>query len=270
MYVFPGRLQVRPCIDFDKFDKQKCSKNYFKGISAITSFLTVQYLCAQPKVLGFVLSKESEPLSTALKSIMTHLSIPPRHVWYNNACNVFDSAITPIPWFLRSTMFVVDRLHFTAHTCSNVFNGNVHRVLDAVRSAAAEVINSMIDKCVHHISYLKGDKILPFVKVLFGTINACAYVRGTNVKTYLEGVESETLLLSRFPYCCMDCKKLRGTDAGSGTPKNLPVVDLFTTANRRVPLNSGEGLADAQEEELTVVFVSDTEEDASAESSAES
>lgn len=82
-------------------------------------------------------------------------------------------------------MIVVDRFHFSGHTCSNLFNGNVHRVLDADRSAAAEFINSMIYKFVFHISYLKGENILPFMKVLFATLNACTYIRVTKVKSNL-------------------------------------------------------------------------------------
>lgn len=58
LYVFPGRAQVRPGIEFDKMDKQQCSKNYFKVTSAVPSFLTVQCVCAHPKLLGFVLLKD--------------------------------------------------------------------------------------------------------------------------------------------------------------------------------------------------------------------
>lgn len=177
LYVFPGRKRCRNGIDFDKVDKQDYTKVYFKGDSTVPSFLTVQFCCAHPKLLGFVVLKEHESISAALSSVLTHFHIPPRRFWYDNGCNTFDSAMIRIPWLMRWTMMVVDRFHYTGHTCFNVFNGNVHRTLDDDRSVAAEFINAVIDKATKHIAYLKGTNDIPFVKVFFAQMNLCTQVR---------------------------------------------------------------------------------------------
>lgn len=156
LFVFTGRGKCRIAIEFDVLDKQECTKNYFKGESTVSSFVTVQCCCAHPKLIGFVLIRECESVSQALSSITTHSDLPPHRVWYDIACNTVDSAITRVPWLLRHTMFVVDRFHFTGHITSNLFNGDMHRFLDEDTSVAAEIINAIIDKDTSHITYLKG------------------------------------------------------------------------------------------------------------------
>lgn len=72
---------------------------------------------------------------------------------------------------------IVDRFHFTEHTCSKFYNGSLHSILDDDRTVAAEVINAVIDKCSNHINYLEGRTVAPFMKMIFAHLNACAHVR---------------------------------------------------------------------------------------------
>lgn len=157
-YVFPGRPRFRNAITFDEVDKQACIKNYFKGRnSPASSLLTVQCACSHPKIMGFVIIHQCESISAALSSLVTHFPIPPRNIWYDNACNTYDSGMLQMPWLLRSSRLLVDRFHYTGHNCSNIFNGNQQNELDKDRSVAAEVINSIINKGTGHISYLDGN-----------------------------------------------------------------------------------------------------------------
>lgn len=111
---------------------------------------------------------------------------------------MYDSAILRIPWYLRYTMFLVDSFHYAGHTCCNVFNGNLHRFLDDGRSAAAEVINSAIEKCVSHITYLKGANVIPFMQVLFRNLNPVAQVRVRTGKGDLEDEDIASLIKASF------------------------------------------------------------------------
>lgn len=69
-------------------------------------------------------------------------------------------------------MIVVDRFHFSGHEFCNISNGNLHHILENDRSVVAKVINSILDKGTTHIAYLKGSNAIPFMKVLFGQMNA--------------------------------------------------------------------------------------------------
>lgn len=120
-YVFPGRKRCRDGISFDSIDKQECTKHYFKGRnSAVPSFLTVQCACAHPKLLVFVVLRRCESISAALSSVLTNFPVPPRVIWYDNACNTYDSGILRIPWLLRWSRLVVDIFHYTSHNYCNI------------------------------------------------------------------------------------------------------------------------------------------------------
>lgn len=116
LFILTGRKMVRTEIQLDKVDDQDCSKNYFKGNSAIPSFITVKCCCENPKLLRFVILKKFESILAALSSVLTHFPLTPRRVSYDNACNTYDSSVTRIPWFLRWIMLMVDRFHYTGHT----------------------------------------------------------------------------------------------------------------------------------------------------------
>lgn len=75
LYVFPGRRRVRQDIEFDKVDRQECTENYFKGQSVTPAFLTVQCACSYPKLLGFVILKESESISAAIKGRLRLIAV---------------------------------------------------------------------------------------------------------------------------------------------------------------------------------------------------
>lgn len=111
LYKFPGRHWCREGIVFEKLDRQECTKKYFKGQSIFPTFLTVQYTCAHAKLIGFVVLRECESISSALSPVLKHFPVPPRTVWYDNACNTYDCAMIPTPWFLRLDMIIVDRFH---------------------------------------------------------------------------------------------------------------------------------------------------------------
>lgn len=57
------------------------------------------------------------------------------------------------------------------------FNLNLHRIMEKYRSAAAEVIYSVIDKDTNHINYLEGKIVILFMKVVFVHLMTCGSVR---------------------------------------------------------------------------------------------
>lgn len=228
---------MRNSIDFEKVDKQESTKVYLKGDSTVLSFLTVQYCCAHPKILGFVLLKECEYMSAALSSVLTHFAINPRRVWYDNACNTYDSAMIRVPWMLRSTMLVVDRFQYSGHTCCNIFNGNVHRSIDSDRSVAAEVINSIIARGTTHISYLNGSNVIPFMKILFAQMNASAQVRDRLGRGDLEEEEILQRYAEHFKCSFAICTELH---EGGGSYSTTGGISIFSRDNVAMPLRTEE------------------------------
>lgn len=260
LFAFPSRAKIRNEIDFDGVEKQECTKVYMKGKSSVPAFPEVQCCCAHPKLLSVVLVRECECISTALSCILTHFAVPPRRGLYDNACNMFNSTITRIPWLLRYTMLVVDRFHCNGHNCCKVYNGNVHRFMDGCRSVSTEVINVIIDKGRSHIAYLKSNNVIPFMKVLFSQMNATAKVRDYIVKKDLEDVDVLRRFRDRFTYYCSACTASTTATARQYTDG----VSIFRRTNICIPLDT-DGNAVTTKGEQLANDIDDAESDADGE-----
>lgn len=189
------------------------------------------------------MSKECESISAALSSVLTHFEVPPRRIWYDNGCNTFDCAITRIPWFLRWSMFMVDRFHFTGHTCSNIYNGDLYKKLDLDRSTAAEIINAIIDKGTSHITYIDGTNVIPFMRVLFATRNETAMVKDITGKEDVEDMDVAQKYREQLKCLCASCQ--HGTESSM-----YGDISVFTASNEldslatEVPVTEEQGEAD--------------------------
>lgn len=179
-----------------------------------------------------MLLRECESISAALSCILTHFDVPPRTVWYDNGCNLYDSACIRIPWLLRWTWLVVDRFHYTGHNCSNIFNADAHRSLDADRSVAAEVINSLIDNGVAHITFLEGRNVMPFMKAVFAYINAAAHIRDKLRRDDLEDEDILHQFRERFR-CVSRCCVVIGDDGNDDSQPEQEFPDGIDVFSRR-------------------------------------
>lgn len=177
MFVFPGRQLLRPPMKTDGKDKSDCKKKYFTSRPNMTTFVSLQCACRHPKIVGFALIKEVESISTAISTVLAFLRFPPRTLWYDNACNLYNSALLRIPFLLRSCFPVIDRFHYQGHTCSNYYNPDRYKTLVQQRSVAEEVMNAVLHKSVGFIRYLKGENIRPYLKAMFAVHNFKSMLR---------------------------------------------------------------------------------------------
>lgn len=126
-------------------------------------------------------------------------------------------------------MFVIGRFNFTWNTCSNIYNGNMHRELDSDRSVATEIINAIFDEGTSHFTYLDGTNVISFMKVLFAYLNVSETIKDRLRKGDLEDVDIAQRYRDFFPCCCDECKSGSETHAGVG-------LSVFTSRNELVQL----------------------------------
>ena len=143
-------------------DTADCAKHYKTSKSHSPGLLTVQCACDSPKLLGFIIMTQAESTALALSSILTHFGVPPRAVFYDNACNLLKSVLIRVPWLLGRTRLAVDRLHYKSHKCSAYFNPDSCRQFDMPRTETAESINARIERSLISVRYVKGDKLMFF------------------------------------------------------------------------------------------------------------
>lgn len=124
----------------------------------------------------------------AISTVLFYLNIPPRTLWYDNSCNIYDSALLRTTFLLRSCQLVVDRFDFQGHTCSNCFNLDRYNLLRYQRSVAAEVINSVLERSASFIRFIRGDNIRIYLRVMFALHNFTS-----TVNDYLNRSERPTI-----------------------------------------------------------------------------
>lgn len=171
MYVFPGRRLLRARMRTDGKDTSDCTKHYYKSRPHMTSSISLQCPCEHPKIIRFTLLKEIDSIAMAISTVIAFLNFPPRTEWYDNACNMYDSALLRATFLLRYYALIVDRFHFKGHTCSNQYNTARYKSLTRQRSTAAEVMNAVVEKSANFIRYLKGTNVKPYLKILFAVHN---------------------------------------------------------------------------------------------------
>lgn len=205
-FVFPGRTYVRPPIKTDGKDKADCTKKYGTSRPDMTSFISLQCPCEHPKIIGFSLIKECESIAMAISTVLAFLNFPPRTLWYDNACNLYDSVLLRTPFVLRSCYFIVDRFHFQGHTCSNHYNPGRYKSLLEQRSVAAEVLNSVVDRSAGFIRYLHGENVRPFLRVMFALHNFHSMVKDRLNRRELPLMDIGRLYNDQFPCNCVLCQ----------------------------------------------------------------
>ena len=204
---FPGRRMYRPSISFEGMEVQGCSKTILRTDTHSDGILTVQCVCSNPKLLGFVVMKKPESTEVALDSILTHFRIPPRVIFYDNACNLYASALLRVPWLLNQTRFLVDRFHYKSHTCSTFFDPSSYRELDLFKTTGEESINARIEKVLCFLRYLRGKNYVPFLRARFALLNLGSIIREETGKPDLEDVSLWRKFQNYFDCECALCTR---------------------------------------------------------------
>lgn len=176
-YVFPGRGKYRHDIRFDKYEMFDCNKLYVKSKRFTPGILTVQCCCNKPQLLGYIVMTRAESTGLALTSMLTNFQVPPRVVYYDNACNLVRSVITRVPWLMHLSKFMVDRFHYKSHTCSEIFDPDSYYSMGQDKSTTAESINARIEKSVPYLRFLKAENLIPHLNLRFALLNVTTRYR---------------------------------------------------------------------------------------------
>jgi len=204
---FPGRSRYRPGVVFEGKETHNCIKKYTTAEYHSPGLLTVQCVCENPKLIGFIVMTRAESTSLALSSILSHLPIPPRVLYYDNGCNLFASTLLRFPWLLHQCRVVVDRFHYKSHKCCAFFDPDCYYALDEQRSTTAESFNARIARSVHHMRYLRGNNLVPFLQIRFALLNLAALYQQHFDNTDLEDEDLSSFLREIIHCSCYSCNR---------------------------------------------------------------
>ncbi len=140
--IFPGRLVVRPRVEFGDYSKvensRSCAKHYIRSESHSPGLFTVECCCKHPKLIGVSIMDACEGVSTALSVILLRFKTMPRTCFYANACNLLNSVTVRLPRVHNKTRFVCDRFHYRGHECYSVHEPDSYPSNQAHSTSGAE------------------------------------------------------------------------------------------------------------------------------------
>jgi len=116
------------------------------------------------------------------------------------------SALIRLPWLLKYTRIVIDRFQNKGHTCSKYFDADSYIGFAHSRSSSAESFNARIGKATHHMRYLKGTNLIPFLRIRFALLNLCAHFKGTFNRTDVEDDDLAEFLRNIYDCKCFLCR----------------------------------------------------------------
>ena len=83
----------------------------------------------------------------------------------------------------------MDRFHYKGHTCNYFFDGDRYRILDKIRTSAAEAINAKIKRALYFMRFLKGTLLVNYLNIRFELMNLCTKYTQDTGKTDVEDAD---------------------------------------------------------------------------------
>ena len=205
-FMYPGRSMCRPSIRFNNAECADCNKKYPVSSKHSPGLLTVQCICANPKLIGLRVMTQAESVSMTLSSILTHFAVLPFSLVYENACNLLLSVLPRFPWMLKFMLPVVDRFHFVGHICNALHDAERFPFLDGLRTTGSESINARFKQAISQMSYLKGENFIPFLRVRCGMLNLSSLFRERISRADMEDEDLASFLRVIYDCPCTSCR----------------------------------------------------------------
>lgn len=132
------------------------------------------YFCGKHNLcLGFTILYGAESCKQVAETLMTRFSKPPKHVIYDNACNLEDWILNRYSAFFNDTRFYVDSFHFKCHTnCAPSYDSGLHHdILKGVNTSLVEQRNSKLRFLKPTAPYMKARTFMSKLKYVVNYIN---------------------------------------------------------------------------------------------------
>jgi hypothetical protein len=101
--------------------------------------------CQHGICLAFFILPSAEGRSEVYSYIIKHFKTPPKLIVYDFACALEKFFLNRAPWFVKYTVFVIDRFHWVNHlACSKGYNVSLYPQHNGINTQAAEQANSCL------------------------------------------------------------------------------------------------------------------------------
>ena len=151
------QLRQRPAFDIDVRNweeagtKTGCRKRFDGGGGKTGGIFTV--FCRHGVCLAAMMMPNAEGRNELFSWMVKYLKVPPKVIVYDYACSLHEYCINRVPDWFKSTLFLVDRLHWFNHkSCCSSYNVNIYLWLSHINTVICEQNNSALGRIERTIS----------------------------------------------------------------------------------------------------------------------
>lgn len=133
----------------------------------------VNILCPHGLLVGFEMLDHAESPACVAEILARRLSVLPKVIYFDTACQASRNATRRMPWLLRQSLVVwfLDRFHQPKHLCSDMFNPDEYPEISSLHNTAvAESRHALNKPLQNQVSYMTQDRFISHMR-LYGALN---------------------------------------------------------------------------------------------------
>ena len=138
-------------------------------------FISLVLPCTWP-LLWFSFDKREEGHKDPFSSVFKYMEKAPKHIYYDNACQLSEYCLNREPEFFKHIRFWHDLFHSIGHKCGlNFKSGRIHG-LAGINSEICEQVNSFLQCIKYTGSHLSQENFIFFVQFFLHLIAVAGHI----------------------------------------------------------------------------------------------
>ena len=120
---------------------------------------------------GFHIIESGEGRKDVFSSLYKYIETPPKHIFYDNACQLNEYCLNREPDFFLDTQFWHDLFHSIGHICGFNFRSGRVLGLEGINTEICEQVNSFLQSIKYTSSHLTQEHFMFFVQFFLYILN---------------------------------------------------------------------------------------------------
>ena len=150
---------------------EQCRKYYPNASFGGYSYMFLWFCPMHGHSYGFHIIESGEGRKDVFSSLYKYIETPPKHIFYDNACQLNEYCLNREPDFFLDTQFWHDLFHSIGHICGFNFRSGRILGLEGINTEICEQVNSFLQSIKYIASHLTQEHFMFFVQFFLYILN---------------------------------------------------------------------------------------------------
>ena len=150
---------------------EQCRKYYPNVSFGGYSYMFLWFCPMHGHLYGFHIIESGEGRKDVFSSLYKYIETPPKHIFYDNACQLNEYCLNREPNFFLDTQFWHDLFHSIGHICGFNFRSGRVLGLEGINTEICEQVNSFLQSIKYTSSHLTQEHFMLFVQFFLYILN---------------------------------------------------------------------------------------------------